>query len=690
MRRIPGYVASLAVALLLFVFIAYPIGSVLVESFSVEGPMSVFELRALTQDALEKLEPATREKTVGRWLKRAKPRPRMAAEAAALELIGETVTWDRKAPFDEQIAAAKTAIGGLTAEKRVAFEAQYPIAYVMLHKRIPLAFKIKDRLSADQFESLRTGAHAGYGIKHYLDVVVEDRLINAFKNSLILAFTSCLATTILAFILAYGVNRGGVRWPNFVRYATLVPLVSPPVLIATAAILLFGRNGAFTNGILDKQLHWIDADVTNLYGFSGVVLAQILSFLPPAFIIMDNVLSKHDGRVEEAAASQGASPGQVFTRVTLPLAQPGIIKTVILSFILSMTDFGNPLVIGRDIPVLAGVLYDEIIGFQNTELSAALAMWMIVPALSIYFLLEGIGRRKRFHTGSATGGPPELPVPAPARALISTVAGANIGLIVILYGTIVAGSFVRIWGIDNTFTTAWYTADEVSAAFTSEWVGVEVVWKSMVVAFIGGPIGGFLAMVVAYLVERVRPAGANLISFVALLPAILPGVIFGIGYIVAFNLPFGQKELALTGTQSILVLNLMFGHIYVGVLVGRAVLQRLDASVDEAAEILGATLAQRFTRVVLPMMRHAALLGMLYVFVETMTSLSAIVFLVSPGNELAAVAIFDTASKNHYGVACAMSVTMLLIVFAVMGSMWWMEHHGPAWARFGAKAAGRA
>ena len=473
------------------------------------------------------------------------------------------------------------------------------------------------------------------------------------------------------------------------RYATLVPLVSPPVLIATAAILLFGRNGAFTYGILDKQLHWIDAGVTNLYGFGGVVVAQILSFLPPAFIIMDNVLSKHDGRVEEAAASQGATPGQVFTRVTLPLAQPGIIKAVILSFILSMTDFGNPLVIGRDIPVLAGVLYDEIIGFQNTELSAALAMWMIVPALSIYFLLEGIGRRKRFHTGGATGGPPELPVPAPARALITTVAGANIGLIVILYGTIVAGSFVRIWGIDNTFTTAWYTAEEVSAAFTSEWVGVEVVWNSLLVALIGGPIGGFLAMVVAYLVERVRPAGAKLMSFLALLPAILPGVIFGIGYIVAFNLPFGQKDLALTGTMSILVLNLMFGHIYVGVLVGRAVLQRLDASVDEAAEILGATLVQRFTRVVLPMMRHAALLGMLYVFVETMTSLSAIVFLVSPGNELAAVAIFDTASKNHYGVACAMSVTMLLIVFAVMGGMWWMERHGPAWARLGASAAGR-
>ena len=689
MRRIPGYIASLVVALLLFVFIAYPIGSVLVESFSVERPLTVFELRQLTQDALDRLDQGAREKTVERWLKRAKPRRRMEAEAAALELIGETVTWDRKAPFNEQIAAAKKAVARLTAEKRATFEAQYPIAYVMLHKRIPLSFKIRDRISPDAFDRLRDGSHSDYGLKHYLDVVVEDRLINAFKNSLLLAFTSCFATTVLAFVLAYGVNRGGVPWPNFVRYATLVPLVSPPVLIATAAILLFGRNGAFTYGFLDKQLHWIDASVSNLYGFSGVVLAQILSFLPPAFIIMDNVLSKHDGRVEEAAASQGASPGQVFTRITLPLAQPGIIKTVILSFVLSMTDFGNPMVIGRDIPVIAGVLYDEITAFQNTELSAALAMWIIIPAISIYFLLEGIGRRKRFHTDSTTGGPPELPVPAPARALITTVAVANIGLIVILYGTIVAGSFVKIWGIDNTFTTAWYTSEEVNEAFSSDWTGVEVVWKSLLVALIGGPIGGILAMVVAYLVERVRPVGASLMSFLVLLPAILPGVIFGIGYIIAFNLPFGQKELALTGTRSILILNLMFGHIYLGVLAGRAVLQRLDVSVDEAAEILGANLIQRFTRVVLPMMRHAALLGMLFVFVETMTSLSAIIFLVSPGNELAAVAIFNTAGWNYYGPACAMSVTMLLIVFAVMGGMWWMERKGPAWAQLGANMTGR-
>ena len=211
-------------------------------------------------------------------------------------------------------------------------------------------------------------------------------------------------------------------------------------------------------------------------------------------------------------------------------------------------------------------------------------------------------------------------------------------------------------------------------------MGIQV---SLKVSLIAAPIGGILALVIAYLVERVRPAGSNALSFIALMPAILPGVIFGIGYIITFNIPFGIKELSLTGTMSILILNLLFGHIYVGVLAGRAALKRLDAAVDEAAEILGASLFQRFTKVVLPMMSHAAILGTLYVFVTAMTSLSSIIFLISPGNKLASYAIFDTASVSQYGPACAMSVTMLVIVFATMGFMGWFEKYGPRWARLG-------
>ena len=689
-RQIPGQIATVIIALILFVFIAYPLGSVLVESFAVSKPMTVFELREMTLEALDLMEPKARENAVSRWIKRIKPRDRMEATAAALELIGEAVPWDRKTDFDKQIESAKKAVAALDAGKRADFEAQFSIAYLMLKKRIPLAFKVKADLSKEQFKEIRTGENEGFGLRHYLAMFSEPRLQKGLRNSLFIAIISCTITTLLAYVIAYGVNRRVFPAPNLVRYGVLTPLVSPPVIIATAAILMFGRQGAFTKGLLDQQLGWIDANVDNLYGLSGVIVAEVFSFLPAAFIIMDNVLSKYDGRVEEAAASQGASPWQVFTRVTLPLSMPGLRRTIILVFILAMTDFGNPLVIGRDIPVLAGILYDEMIGFQNTKLSAALAIWMVVPALSVFFLLESIGRKKRYYTDDSGAGPPELPVPISARVVITALTGAVLLLVVILYGTIIVASFVKIWGVDFTFTPHHYTSVTAVPGFEVEYEGLMGVWDSLKISVIAAPIGGILALVIAYVVERVRPVGGNMMSFVTLLPAILPHILFGIGYIVAFNLPFGQKELALTGTMSILVLNLMFGHIYLGVLAGRAVLQRLDASVDEAAEILGASLIQRFTRVTLPMMRHAALLGMLYVFVQSMTSLSAIVFLVSPGNSLAAVVIFDAAVGSYYGYASAMSVTMLLIVFAAMGGMWWFERFGPAWARFATHEAGRA
>jgi iron(III) transport system permease protein len=683
LRHLSSYVTSFIVGLLLVVFIAVPFGAVLLESFTVSGPLPVSELRSITLDALEKLDLEAREKMVKRWVEGAKPRQRMEAVAASLELLGQPVSWDRQGAFNVQIQAAEKAVAALDPETRKKLEEFYPISLVMLHKRIPLAFKLKSELSKREFDVLRTGSWKGFGLRHYLSVFVEKRLQNAAKNSLFLAIIASFGTTAVAFAICYGVNRGGIPFPNIMRYATLTPLVSPPVMIATASILLFGRNGVFTKGILDEMLGWINADESNLYGTGGVIIAQIMSFLPAAFIILDNVLSKHDGRVEEAAASQGASPWQVFWRVTLPLSQPGIIRSLILCFISSMTDFGNPLVIGKDMPVLAGILYDEIIGFQNTELSAALAVWMIVPALCVYFLLERIGRRKRFDTGNVSGGPPELPVPKVARVILTGLGISVVSLIVLVYGAVVVGSFVKLLGIDYTFTLHWYTSKQAMAGYVSEYKGVEIVWESVKVSAIAAPIGGLIAAVLSYLVERVRPVGSNFLSFIALTPAILPGVIYGIGYIIAFNLPFGMKQLSLTGTMSILVLNLLFGHIYVGLLAGRAALKRLDVSVDEAAEILGASLFQRFVRVVLPMMRHAALLGTLYVFVQAMTSLSSIIFLVSPGNDLAANAIFGNASTSHYGSACSMSVTMLGVVFVVMGFMAWFEKYGPRWARLG-------
>ncbi|MBI2114056.1 MAG: ABC transporter permease subunit [candidate division NC10 bacterium] len=409
MSRASAYAVSLGTAVLLMLFVIMPLGAVLIESVRLRGPLTPREMRTAVLAALERLEPEPRRTLLARWGDEVTPAQRMEATAATLEAMNLRVLWDRKAPFDQQIAAAEAAVTGLTENQRAAFTAEFPVQVAVLHKRIALAFRVRDRLSPAEFDTLRSGTRSGFGLTHYREFLGDPRLRRAGLHSLFVATTASLISMVLAYALAFAVNRRGTRVPSLVRFTVLTPLVSPPIIMALAGILLFGRQGLITRGLLQERLGLIDADVTNLYGVSGVIVAMVLSFLPHAFIILDDVLARHDGRVEEAAASQGATAWQIFWRVTLPLTRPGVIRAALVVFILSMTDFGNPLVIGRGYSVLAGVVYDEIIGYQNSSLAAALCVWLILPTLTAYFLFERSERRKRFATGAATGGPPELP-----------------------------------------------------------------------------------------------------------------------------------------------------------------------------------------------------------------------------------------------------------------------------------------
>ena len=690
LRHLPGIVLSAVVTLLLAIFIAYPIGAVLVESFVISGPMPPAQLKAATSAALDAVPADERAALLQRWVTSATEAEKVDATASAFTLAGAPVTWDRKAAFSAQAVAMAAALKALPEATRAAVEDNFAIAHVMLHKRTALAFKVKDALGQQGFDALRNGTDDRWGLDHYLKVFQDPYLRNAAINSLSLAGLSVVFTVALAFALAYGINSGGVPFPSATRAVLLMPLVAPPVLIATATIMLFGRRGLVTHALLDQWLGLIDADETNLYGLFGVVLAQTLSFVPAALIVFDNVLRKQDGRIDEAAAGLGAGPLRTFCQVTLPMAWPGIKRAIVLVFIMSLTDFGNPMILGRDTPVLAGVVYDEITAYRNTPLAAALCVWLIIPSLLLYLALELIGRRKSY--ASTAGARSELPMPLAARAGLTFIAGAVAALIFAVYGTMALGAVTRVWGVDWSLTLGYFTSAGVDvglggSGYGSSERGLELVWDSVRLAGIAGPIGGLFAVIIAYVVERLRPPGANLIMFLALVPAILPGIIFGIGYIVAFNVPFGLPQLSLGGTSAILVINILFSNLFVGVLAARAALQRLDRSVDEAAESLGAGLISRFTRVTLPMLRPALLLGMLYVFIDGLTTLSSVIFLVSGNHKLASVAIFNHAVSGDYGYAAAKSLALLGFALLAMGLAWLVENRKLSFRRRDAMSA---
>lgn len=665
-RTLSGLVGGL-LALALVLFVAVPLGAVLVKSVHLEAPLPPEEMRRVVLGALDHLTPDERATQLARWQQTLDPRARMETTAATLENLGQAVGWDRKGAFDDQIAAAKEAVAALDPTLAARFEAEFTLQMVILHKRVPLAFRLQDRLDPPAFETLRSGTRPGFSFRLHAEFLTSPHLVKAAWNSLLVsAVTTVLAVT-LAFALVYGLRRGVVPMPGVVRALILLPLVSPPVIMAFAAILLFGRQGLVTRHLLDSGLGLVEADTFNLYGFWGVVVAMVLSYLPHAAIVLDDVLARHGGPLEEAAASQGAGPGQIFCHVTLPLARPGILGAALVVFIQSMTDFGNPLVIGRGFPVLAGVVYTEITGFQNLALAAALCLWLILPGLVGYALFVKLGASRRFATQASDARPPELPVPPMARRALRGTALVTALAVLLFYGVVLAGSLTRVWGIDYTPTLDHFRLEpEFESSFARN-LGLPLVWSSLEIAGMAAFLGGFVSLAIAYLAERSPLPGRQLLGLAAVLPGVVPGVLFGLGYLVAFNAPFGEKALSLSGGAAILVINILFANIYVGVLAGRATLQRLDRAIDDAAASLGASLAQTFWYVTLPLLGRVFVLATLYIFVHGMVTLSGVMFLVSPDHMLASVGILMHAEGGRYGIACAMTVAIMLIVLVVLG-----------------------
>ncbi len=664
-REWPGLALSGFVALLLAFFIAFPIGAVLIESTRIAGPMPPDRLRSVTEAALTLVPEPRRQEMLARWASAMTERQGIEAHAMAFRLAGLRPAWDQAAAFSDQRRAIAGALEGLPEERRSAIGELLPLAHAMLHRRIPLAFQVRSQLSPETFEALRSGEEQRRGLDHYARVWTDPFLRAAAANSVTLAAQSAAFTTILAIALSFAINRGDLRRPDLARAALLLPLVAPPVLIASATVMLFGRRGLVTHTLLDRTLGLIDAETANLYGTGGVIVAQTLAFLPASLIVLDNVLRKHDGRIEEAAGSLGASRLQIFGLVTMPMLWPGISRAFTLAFIMSLTDFGNPLILGRDTPVLAGIIYEEIVAFRNTPLAAALCVWLLMPPLLLFVTFEALKGRRRFAAGDGGGLRAEARAPRWLMTGGTVLVGVVTALIVVVYLTVGAGAFVRLWGADWTPTLGYFTQEGVDTGFRgtgygSSDRGLESVWHSLKLALVAAPLGGLLGVMVAYVVERIRPPGAEALAFLAMIPAILPGIIFGVGYIVAFHVPFGMPSLSLTGTGAIIVLNIVFGHLYVGVLAARAALQRLDTAAEEAGESLGAGLFTRFAEITLPMMRPAFLLGGLYVFVESMTTLSAVIFLVSGDHKLASVAIFNHATGGEFGYAAAKSLAIMM------------------------------
>lgn len=482
-------------------------------------------------------------------------------------------------------------------------------------------------------------------------------------NTLVLGVVVGLGGTIIGFILAFAHERLDFKGKRLLNILALIPVVSPPFAVATAVITLLGRNGIITNSLLGLENFQI-------YGLKGISLVLILSFFPVSYMNFRGLLSTLDPSLEEAAADLGGSKWNIFTRITLPLMAPGFAASFLLLFVEAIADLANPLVIGGDYTVLALRAYLAITGEYNIAAGAAYSLILLVPSVLVFVIQQyWIGRKSTVTVTGKPAGKKELITDNAWRIPILTFVGLVVGVIIILYATVIIGSFVNILGVDNTWTLDNYR-------YVLSGIGNEAILDTTIMALVATPIAAFLSMVIAWLVVRKLRRGGGLLDFLGMLGLAVPGTVVGIGYAITFNNPLiiGNRMFlpalgggaAIFGGAIAIVMVYIIRSVPSGQRTAVATLQQISPSIEEASASLGADSFTTFRRVTLPLIKPALATGLVYAFARSMTTLSPVIFLATPDVQIMTKKILAEVDAGRYGNAFAFSMALFAIVLLVI------------------------
>ena len=494
-------------------------------------------------------------------------------------------------------------------------------------------------------------------------------------NTLFLALLTAAGTTVLGTMIALLAERGAGRLKRPLNVLALLPIITPPFVVGLGLVLLFGRAGV-VNQMLESAFgitpsRWF-------YGLFGIWLAQLFAFTPIAFMIVRGVVAGIGPSLEEAAQTLRADRRTTFFTITLPLLKPGLANAFLVGFIESIADFGNPIVVGGQYSVLSTDVFFAIVGAQYDQgRAASLALILSVFALAVFWAQQRLLGRTSFTTmtGKGDGGLP-MPLPDGVRRLVLGVVLPWLAFTAVVYLFAFAGGFVQTWGRDYTPTLAHFrTAFDIqrgNADVGGALVFAGTAWNSLFTTLrlsaIAAPLCAALGLLIAWLLARTAFRGRGLFEFGALLAFAIPGTVLGVSYILAFNVP----PFELTGTGLIIVLCFVFRNLPVGVRAGSAALRQIDRSLDEASSMLRAGTAATLRRVVLPLLRPALVAALVYSFVRSMTTVSAVVFLVTAENELATTYIIGRVGNGDYGVALAYCTVLIALMSLAVALIQWL------------------
>ena len=495
-------------------------------------------------------------------------------------------------------------------------------------------------------------------------------LLTSVWNSLWVSAVVTLVTVPLAFQFAYALTRSCMPAKGLFRTIALIPLLAPSLLSAISLIYWFGNQG-----VLKALLTALG--IAQIYGAPGIVLAEIFSVFPHTLMILITALTLADARLYEAADAMGTSARRKFFTITLPGAKYGLISASLVTFTLVVTDFGIPKVIGGDFNVLATDVFKLVIGQQDFQKGAVVALLLLAPAV-LTFGIDHLVQRKQTAMLTARAVPY---APKPARAFdawMTAYCGGVALLMFAMLGMAVFASFASFWPYNLTPSLRHYVLGLVDGEVGDAFV------NSLKVAAGTAVFGTALVFVAAYLLEKTKGLAPmrSAVRLLAMLPMAVPGLVLGLGYIFFFNAPASPLG-GLYHTIALLTICTVVHFYTTGHLTAVTALKSLDAEFEAVSASLKVPFYKTFWRVTLPICTPALVDIARYFFINAMTTISAVVFLYSPETKVAAIAILNLDEAGEIGAAAACAVmiaaanTVATLLFMALG--WWVDRKTQAW-----------
>lgn len=488
------------------------------------------------------------------------------------------------------------------------------------------------------------------GLANFVKYFATPALVQSFSNTMYVSGVTTILSVTLAFLYAFALTRTDMRGKVFFRYVALLPLFAPTMMHGIALTYLFGNQGIITTGFFGL----FPSFDMELYGPLGIILSEMFYTFPQAYLIMAVSLAFADYNLYEAAETMGAGKLRKFLTVTLPNVKYGLISAIFVCFTLSFTDFGAPKVVGGQFNVLATDIYKQVIGQQNTTMGATVGIILIIPAI-LAFIVDRIVERKQNSSVNAKSTPYKI-TPQRGRDVSFFIYCSLITVsIFLMLGTVIFASLVKVWPYDLTISFTHYDFSKVAGE------GMQPFWNSLLVAFYSAVVGTIVTFINAYLLEKTRfMKGLRQIGyFLSILPLALPGLVIGLAYIFFFNHPDNPLNW-MYGTILILILANLIHFYAVPFITATTALKKLDKEFELASESMGVPFYITFWKVTVPMSLPAILEIAVYYFINSMVTISAVVFLYSADFKLASVSIVNMDDAGDVAPAAAMSVLIVL------------------------------